>query len=262
MNLTKTIQESYEQVDRKPITEIHTSEYTYKILDAYKSFLALHNGHDNPTNFINNLQSHIGTINRPIYTQQDITEFCFQLVQFESNNSFYSSGIFLSKLINDHYDRTHEKKEYVLVTDHLQKKMHYLCEENNGANIRVQGSVDAFFAARMKKGNIILEGNCESHLGILMEGGFVHVLGNCGTSCGNQMFGGDIKIEGNVGNLIGSHLFGGVIEVQGNVGTDIGVNMRGGLLKFHEDITGKISDSINTTEAPYATIQVNGKRVI
>ncbi len=262
MKLTQIIEESYANVNAETVRFLHTSKYTKKILDAYKAFLAISKAMDNKAGFLKNVQKYIGTTDTSIYSQEDITAFCFQLESFESYPVFYTTGNFLSQLINDHYKITHEEKEYILVTNHLREKMYYLCEENNGANIRVRGSAGPFFGTRMKEGTIILEGNSESHLGNLMEGGTIQVLGDGGTSCGDQLFGGNITIEGDVKNLIAQNMFGGVIEVKGHVGTDIGINMRGGLLKFHEDITGKISHSINTRDPPCASIQVNGKRII
>ncbi len=266
MNLTSITQTEYSNVEEKKIVSTHkeTSKYQSKVLEVYKEFLAIHRADKDIQPLLKNLQKYIGTTNTSMYSQEDITTFCLQLINFEEDESFFISGLFLSQLVNDHYERTHEEKEYILVTNHLQEKMSYLCRKNNGANIRVKGSAASYFADEMKEGIIILEGDCEHELGMHMKGGLVHVLGNCTVGCGQQLSSGYILVFGNAGDCVGANMKGGIVEVKGHVGTDIGINMRGGLLKFHEDITGKISHTItrDPTYFPDIQIQVNEERIV
>ena len=158
MKLTKTIQEEYETVSANEIKKniIHTTELD-KIIFAYKEWLdtifknqyTLQGYHDHMCTKANNL-----ILNIKSYSQEDITSFSCLLENFENQAKtnlfrvemgFTSSGIFLSSLIKNHYERNPTNNSYILLLDHLSKKLDGIGYDTRNTKINVQGSVGNFF---------------------------------------------------------------------------------------------------------------------
>ncbi len=115
------------------------------------------------------------------YSREDITTFSTYMQEREQSKAFTHSGYFLSLLINYHYKYTNDQEKYVILTNHLKEKIHRLCYKNNGANVRVLGSVGHGFCSNMKQGTVVLSGNCDKVLAPFMKGGDLTVYGDVDT---------------------------------------------------------------------------------
>ncbi len=158
------------------------------------------------------------------YTSADITEFCMYLPTYESHPKFIDSGIFLSSLIYLHYERTKQKEEYLLPINSFTKKLEKICLSNDGAHVRIIGSVGNNFGEYMKSGTLILEGDAD----------------NC---VGYQMYGGNISIKGNVLDRLCYHMMGGTVTIHGNIKGDMGHFIQRGKIIVYGDI-----EKINSIE--------------
>ncbi len=266
MKLTQIIEEKYETVKEKSITELKRNTL---ILDKLcELFIDLKERFKtDPLESKRSIENHIRKASFS-YEPWDITNFCFALPAFEKWKNFESyTGYFLSSLINVHQEKTENEQEYLLVTKHLQKKIAYLGYENKSKLI-IDGSVDSYFGKCnegyvlingdanlycgiymndgeirlknadlylgyfMNSGNIICEGNASSYVGYDMSNGGIIIKGNCGDDLGYDMRNGAIHIQGNAGKGIGAGMEGGFIHIEGEY-ESLKENIRGGIV-FHK----------------------------
>ncbi len=129
-----------------------------------------------------------------LYEPEDITLFCFVLQEYQENEYFNASGLFLSALINVHYEQTTFKGEYLLhlgFSDNEDTEIDCLGIKNAGAHIHVVGNVGYFLGEKMERGTIQVDGNASCNLGNLMFGGEVYIK-NAGKKVGRLMARGSI----------------------------------------------------------------------
>ncbi len=170
MNLTKTIEEEYAEITEKPldtVKQMHQKNLS-DLLEIYENFLHKEDELFKKNPFLNSNQMYSALQElfeekkkdpSFIYDQEDITSFCFALEKYQTNGFFTSSGIFLSFLINTHFEKTDTKKEYSLFTEHLEKKVNYLAFKNKGAHIFIRGDAGFYLADYMERGSVTITGS-------------------------------------------------------------------------------------------------------
>ncbi len=151
------------------------------------------------------------------YLQSDITEVSIAIKEYEDETDFNKSGIFLTCLINNHFQKTKTKKEYILITEHLEKRIDEIGFKNNGATIKIIGNVGDYLGEYMTDGEIILEGNSQKDTGCNMQGGVIYVR--------------------NSEETLGYLQKGGSIYVSENAGTDVGYRMKRGNIFLKQEPT-------------------------
>ncbi len=267
MKLTQTIEDEYKDVEGKDILQPNNanSKHLSKISEAYcfllkeyeefqrnpnKLEMSIKKFHDN---LINKLYFYAGD-----YTREDILAFNFSLLDFQSESNFSITGLFLSALVNKHYqqhfnDITDTKTPYFLRTDIFSKRIDYVGCFLNGAHLIIEGSVhhDAGFCMQQGKleingntynycgnnmmgGLLVVNGNTSSHLGREMINGIIHITKNTDSSAGFQMWNGSIFIDGHCGSKAGAKMSGGTI-VCSSTENFAGTEMRGGTLLIRGD---------------------------
>ena len=173
------------------------------------------------------------------YNQEDITNFSIRLSSFEKEKGFAYSGIFLSVLINNHYECTKTKETYTLILSHISVPLHRIGAETNGAHIFVEGNCGEELGYGMISGSITLDGNCDLAAGYFMRGGAICVK-NAKTFFGENMTGGILICD----------------DVE-----EIGIQMRGGELYI---LKGRLNpEEIDFTEdqKKKITFYYNGKKI-
>ncbi len=105
----------------------------------------------------------------------DHAELMQSLLYDPSIKNIQYSGLFFSALINNHFKKTEQTEEYVLVLPSELPLLNHLGYKNKGANIRIRGNTGNFLCERMKKGTVIVEGNTEHFAGDTMQGGTLYV---------------------------------------------------------------------------------------
>ena len=190
-------------------------------------------------------------------TPERITEFSVRLAELQNEILFEKSGTILSALINFHYENTHYKEEYIIVTNHLEKKVDYLAFNLKG-NMRIRGDSHDFFAVEMEKGSIIVEGNVNEIM--YHFSGKIQVLGNALNrittndpdslliiekdahgSIGSWTKGRTIILKGNALEDVGFQMGAGDITIYGNVSRHVGFDMRGGKISVGNGVNGSVS---------------------
>ena len=131
------------------------------------------------------------------YTSSDISSFLILLKSREHEYPHISdSGLFISALINKNYNKNKSKERYTIPVLHFDKKIDFLCYENNGATVYITGSVGSHTCMRMRYGKVIIDGDAGFDLGEQMQGGIIYLKGiNEPASVGDLMTGGTIYID-------------------------------------------------------------------
>ncbi len=137
-----------------------------------------------------------------LYSPEDITNLCFAMIPYASRrNYFFYSGVFLSELVNQHYEKTKSEEEYKIITEHFPMQIAYLAEHTNGANVCITGNVSNNLATEMKGGKVTLAGDAGRYAGERMSGGILEIE-KCSDYVGRNMTGGKIitlQAEGYIG---------------------------------------------------------------
>ncbi len=227
MNLTESIEKEYasiKETEIKLLPNKNDAKQMHLLTEAYASWLkeagfnALLN-----RSYEKNLR-YEDAINRlrkikKTYSSEQIVQFCSLLNGYQSQKLFSVTGFFLSALINMHYAAVHktaqENKEYILFTEHLEKKIDYIGYLANGAHIHIVGDAGLFLGKDMKSGRITILGNTGSSPGFGMNGGAITIRHNAGPLVGNYMNGGEIHIDGGY-RSISDQIYGGRIFHRGN----------------------------------------------
>ena len=154
---------------------------------------------------------------------EDISAFCFDLLEYESAEHFTYAGTFLSALIRLYEEKNTNVQTYYLYTEHLVKNLDFIGDEN-------------------LESEIIIHGNAGYSLGQKMRSGFITVLGNCGDCAGYGMQAGTLKVQ-NAGERLGFYATGGKIIVQKNAGKNVGDNLEGARIELfgtYESLSDKM----------------------
>ncbi len=250
MKLTNLLNEEYANTKNQIVSDLHIHENTAFFQEIFLSRSVL--GADEISE-IKCDKMYQNLFNKTPWTPEDIFLLSDKIKEEEQAFYFYDFGMILSRLINTHHLIT-ENKNYLLKTEHLEKKLPNLCYRNNGANITIYGSVGNGCCKQMYDGIVRILGNCGS-LCESMTDGSVSVEGNCNWNVGTDMKNGIVTITGNVANEIGTNMRGGEIIIEGHAFT-VGNRMKGGIIR----INGNIELSVGW-RASYGEIYNKDKRV-
>ncbi len=165
---------------------------------------------------------------------EDITAFSTKLSEYQDSKNFEDAGYFISVLINGHFKATQYRREYKIITEHLEKRIDGIGMYNKG-DIIIYGNCGDDFCAKMQGGTSILYGNCEDFAGIEMHSGTVTILGNTGEYLGHGMLNGKIKVKGSAGNWCACSMFNGTIEIKENAKYNACQDMYGGIVRIDGD---------------------------
>ncbi len=249
MNLTNTIETEYANITEIKKTEI---EYdTKSVSELYNLFQKWFYDHKNIWHVVHDIFDRKimkETYLKRDYTPQDITGLCLKMQDFSKEYGFEYCGIFLTTLIENHFEKTKQKEPYLIITENL-PPVEYLCEGLDGPNVIINGNVGQEFCSQLKNGKIILNGSCgekvcqdmingevyingstKKFAGLHMQNGTLIVEGNTDERCGSETYGGYILIKGNTKDLVGVRKRGGTIVITGDSGYGTGWEMSGGLL--------------------------------
>jgi formylmethanofuran dehydrogenase subunit C len=177
-------------------------------------------------------------------SKQDVFEFCIWLKSRESEEEFASkAGLFLSAMINAGID-----KEYKVITDHLDKHLHYLGVCMEGKTLGVKGPCGDLLGAYMDGGfltrtKITIDGFGGSDMGRGMMGGEIISKEGAGIGTAAGMQGGRITIFGNVYESIGEGMRGGTLTVNGLV-VEAGKGMEGGKIVINGNAWASLGDGM------------------
>ncbi len=144
-------------------------------------------------------------------TAEDIASFC--ILADGTDKEIQSLGFFLSSIINEHQKQTGFSGEYVLPIHQKNARIDGIGFQNNGASIKVIGSVGYYTGKHMAAGIITLVGDAFA-IGEGMYGGNIHILGST-DNVGKDMRGGVIHIT-ECAALVGENMKNGKITVEKN----------------------------------------------
>lgn len=99
---------------------------------------------------------------------------------------------------------------------------YYCAGMNQGATIRVEGSVGPGVAENMMSGSVVVEGDASQYAGATGHGGLLVIKGNASSRCGISMKGIDIVVHGNVGHMSAFMAQAGNLVVCGDAGDALG----------------------------------------
>ncbi len=241
MKLTETLEREYEQVAQNTVQVIQEKETPCfsQIKVAYEKWLS---NHEHIEQYFHSKEGLEPIFSKYLqrekypYTREDIEHFSLELEKYQDKISFTRSGLFLSKLIDEHFRYLKEKEEhssknnvdtYTIFTNTLDKKLDYLCVHNPGAHINIIGSVGSHACYKMKNGLVTISESAGDAISICMENGIVTVEGDAGFYAGTRMQGGELYIKGNVLDYLGSGSYAGTIIVNGNAEDNVGYEMSG-----------------------------------
>ncbi len=226
MKLTQIIEEEYKEISgrKKNIIKKIYSKALKNLLEYYEQVNLLHLLADSfpDEQFQCGLKS---LFQKNPWTREEITEFSYALTSFQEKKYFQLSGVFLTEMVNVHYEKTKTKKTYIIPTIHLDKKLSHLGKELRGAHLHIEGSAGEECGQNMHKGLLVISGDCENYLGHEMWNGAIKVCGNCKDNCGTSMNNGNIEIFGNAKDRVGKYARGGSIIIHGNCGDNAGTEM-------------------------------------
>ncbi len=259
MKLNTLLETEYERMEEKTIEELHCENEMTEELDIliklYESWLE-----DIPkrssvgpyTNFYTNATDRF--FKAPItdisdLSVKDITLFSLKLQKYESIPNFDYTGFFISAVINYHYRETKSKKEYIIFTKNLSKKVAGI-GYNNYANVQIIGDVGNRTANHMGGGTLHIQGNalsnCCEHLQngtVIIDGdipsynfcsnminGNVYVKGSAGDYACQFIRGGTVVIEKNVSDKACLGMHNGTVTIKGNAGKEFATEMENGTI--------------------------------
>src|SRR3989344_5366278 len=160
------------------------------------------------------------------YSAEDIEGFSLELKRFEDKRGFEKSGLFLSALTNHS-----KRKRFVIITEHLSKKISFIGYKNEKV-VEVRGNAGDE-VGQLNRGKISVSGNAGNEVG-RNNSVEISVGGNAGNWVGLNNSG-KISVGGNAGDWVGLNN-SGEISVSGDAGNKVGDNNSGEI-----DIKGKIN---------------------
>ncbi len=187
------------------------------------------------------------------YTQEDITLFSIKTEEYIGTDMHSYIGQMLSALVNFHHQKTNTNTEYVLVTEHLQEKLLFLCKDNS-ANVLVQGNAGYGACGYMREGNVRITGNTLNPMGVNLISGTIEIFGDA-NDIGPSMKSGKIIVHKNA-SYVGNNMEGGMIVIHKNASC-VGREMKNGTII----INGNIDDAIGK-DMTGGEIYVNGENCI
>jgi len=158
------------------------------------------------------------------YTAQGLTLFSKGLKEFETEEFFSYTGLYLSAMSNNA-----REDEINLQVQDIGRKLNSVGYRNRKVLV-IEGDIGNLGGYEMVGGRMIVAGNAASSLGKHLHGGEIMIRGNAGYWVGEGMMGGKITIVGHVGDLLGLEMENGEITVHGDAGNYVGRSMKGGTI--------------------------------
>ena len=177
--------EKYKEI-KKP--KVEANKNLEDLIEEYKSFINQAINFEEAEKLYSRLK--INSV-----SSKDIGEFSLLLGGYQTLDSFYLSGYFISKLINESVD-----KEFKVHTIYLESLMDCLGYKNE-KNLKINGNAGYGVGRNMKSGEIHVNGDAGNWVGQDMKSGEIHVKGNAGYGVGYNMNGGEIHVNGNYKSL-------------------------------------------------------------
>ncbi len=286
MKLTDTLENEYANVESQKNTNIKIDSRIEKIVAVYKEWLTYMQ-----TNLVVKQKGilEMGPIASSIfscqignYSAEDITYLSTRLIQFQEEDSFANSGYFLTNLIMRDYQKTKRKEPYVVITEHLNTPLDYLCSKLhglselnetaklNGPSVYIQGNTGKHTCDGMHSGNVTITGNIGPNGCYFMEGGLVTVHKNSEESLANHLNGGEIIIYGDtIENTVTqacSSMKKGIVTIKGNA-KSIGHCMKGGKIIVEGNCTEHLGSVMYNGEiivygnAEYVGCEMRGGKI-
>ncbi len=237
MKLEETIQMEYADLTKADQQIITNSKNVETILSIYKKYspeMIQYEARAIKTIFDEKINQELKK-----YTKEDISAASLHFFSAEekfSANQHKLIGIFLTELIQMHYEKMQSSEKYVLFTSDKTNCVSFLGFELNGPHIRVIGNCGSLTCCNMKKGLVEVTGTVLSEAGAYMQGGTLVIKGDASYYLGHQMEGGHILVEGNTYGSIGKDMKNGSILVNGSNDNFVGTEMKGGEITIMKDV--------------------------
>ncbi|MEM9855324.1 MAG: protein GlxC [Pseudomonadota bacterium] len=127
---------------------------------------------------------------------------------------------------------------------------YYLGGMNQGARLRVEGSVGPGTCENMMSGTVIIEGDASQYAGATGHGGLLAIKGNAASRCGISMKGIDIVVHGNVGHMSAFMAQSGRLVVCGDAGDALGDSIYEARLFVRGEVASLGADCIEKEMRP------------
>ncbi len=227
MKLTETLEKDYENI------KANTQQAVYKNTDpAIGRLLSIFEKIDSESQkkMVNEIyEDCINGISSEKFTKEIIESLLFAANNGDKKVKS-TFGIFLSSLVNIHYEQTKNEEEYLLFTENISESLERMGYKMNGAQICIIGNAGTYLCQYMQSGKCIVSGNTDSLAGGYMSGGSLLLEGNVEASAGIFIEGGSITIKGTVEEYAGHNMYEGRIDIFGETRGEIGKNMKGGVI--------------------------------
>ncbi len=259
MKLSDTLTTEYANVKSQVHEKLKSpslDEEVKRILSAYEEVLSFYNYHELRGDKRELMESIIERKTKMKYGSDAVTSASLSLLQFEKDPYFsQTSGIFLSTILQKHFNLHPDEKKYVLITESYDTRhLRFLCSEMKISEVFIQGNCGQFFGRRLSQGKLFVSGNAMDYLGDELNGGEIIVTGSSKKQVGSNMKKGNITVEGNIDSSCGYYMEGGVIHCKSNATYHTGNNMKEGTIV----IDGSVEDGTGI-DMKGGTIIVNGK---
>ncbi len=262
MKLEKIIQAEYENVIQVDQQTIKVSKNVENIISIYRKYSSEMFQYPTRLKMKETFDEKI-TQELKKYTREDITATSFYFSSSEEKCSTDESlhrGIFLTELIQMHYEKIPSSEKYVLF---MHSKKEYpssindqitnLCFKLNGPHIQIIGNggndicremengfvevddVSTYAGRSMNGGTLAIKGNALSYLGCKMQGGYILIEGNSYGTLGYEMKDGSILVKGSNDDFVGTDMQGGKITIMKDA-NNCGLHFSGGKIIVFGDV--------------------------
>ena len=261
MNLEKTISTEYKNLtfDTQRVIKVQEISPTLEreLLKAYKKSIRHVESRDNNLKYRGGHGSFYSfaynRLEKISFTKIEISLFYNILFSKEREHIRGEKSIFLTAMIQAHFDRTKTTEEYSFLFQEV--TLPYFGYRLNGPKIRVTGNAGMCLGQYMRSGLIYISGNSDSVAGEFMQGGKIHIRGNVNSHLGNSMKEGTILVEGSALNSAGIQMQGGHITIKKGAEYSCCEKMEGGTFEI-DGIVKEFSHEIYG-----GTIIHNGKKI-
>ncbi len=254
MKLTDTIEQEYGTLNESTVLNIKRNVKKTKeeevLLNAFLYFLQRvkenemldYHNYDNHSSFF--AENTLARFQNICFSSEDIT-YLTVLMTEHSHKVFYpSSGVFLTKLISNHFKKNPNTSSYTLILENQKNLLYNLLSVFDGPTVHIFGDVGDNFCNKIENGTIFLHGNVYGDAGEEMYNGSIQIFGNVMKKVGKEMINGSINISGNVHNTVGTWMKNGKITVQGNVESSLGMMQEGGEIVIGGNVKEEVGNNM------------------
>ena len=249
MKLTDIIKTEYETVNPKTVSDIKINfKKTEEVQELVNAFLYFLQHVRDPFLQYHNYETHMNFIaERALvrvqdipFSSEDITHLTVLMEEHSHTRDYSSAGVFLTKLISNHFKKNPEVSSYTLLLENQRNHLDSLLSFFDGPIVNIFGDVGHNFCSNIENGTIFLHGNVYGNVGENMYNGSVQIYGNVTGKVGKEMKNGSIKIFGNSEDEIGDWMKNGKITVEGNAESLVGKMQEGGEIIIGGKVTQEV----------------------